>query len=215
MVLSMMIIGVSNASAAPLTKELQFGMNGSDVSSAQTFLSQDQALYPQGLVTGYFGSFTKQAVINFQLRNEIPSVGRIGPMTLPIMNLQMATGMYPGMSGYANGTAYNTNTGATAPIIGNLGVSTAHNGAVVSWNTNVPATGQVYYSTNELNVSEGLNSVGVIGAQVAATDSQLRTTQSVSITGLSPNTRYYYMVYSVDQSGNVSVSWPSNFTTTF
>jgi len=64
------------ANAATLTRQLELGMRGDDVSSLQTFLAQDVTIYPQGLVTGYFGSLTKSAVSNFQARNGISTVGR-------------------------------------------------------------------------------------------------------------------------------------------
>ena len=50
-----------------LTKNLHFGMRGPEVYLLQEFLkSQGQAIYPEGLVTGFFGNLTKQAVIRFQ-----------------------------------------------------------------------------------------------------------------------------------------------------
>lgn len=45
---------------------LRFGMSNSDVTRLQTLLAQDPSLYPEGLVTGYFGTLTRQAVIRFQ-----------------------------------------------------------------------------------------------------------------------------------------------------
>ncbi len=202
----------SFASAATLTRELQFGMNGSDVSAVQTFLATDRALYPQGMVTGYFGSFTKNAVTNFQLRNEIPAVGRIGPMTLPIMNLQMATGMYPGMGVYTTPTGGYTGADIFAPTISNLNVNTVRNSATVAWNTDEIASGSVYYSTSPLNVSESMTSVSIGGSQ-AMTDVGLHASQNITVTGLQPGTTYYFMAYTTDAYGNVTVTWPSTFQT--
>lgn len=45
---------------------LRFGMSNSDVARLQTLLAQDSSLYPEGLVTGYFGTLTRQAVTRFQ-----------------------------------------------------------------------------------------------------------------------------------------------------
>ncbi len=202
----------SFASAATLNRELQFGMSGTDVSAVQTFLATDRALYPQGMVTGYFGSFTKSAVTNFQLRNEIPAVGRIGPMTLPIINLQMSTGMYMGMSYAGVPTGVYSGGDVNAPILSNLGINTANTSAVVAWNTNELATGVVYYSTSPLNVSESMTSVSASGNK-AMTDSSLRTSQSIAIAGLQAGTTYYYLVYTTDASGNVTITWPSTFQT--
>jgi len=46
---------------------ISFGSSGEQVSCLQDFLkNQGQDIYPEGLVTGYFGSLTRQAVIRFQ-----------------------------------------------------------------------------------------------------------------------------------------------------
>lgn len=84
------------ASADTLYRQLEMGMTGSDVGSLQTFLAQDASLYPRGLVTNYFGIYTKAAVVKFQTRNDIPSVSRVGPITLPIISAQMSMGMSGG-----------------------------------------------------------------------------------------------------------------------
>lgn len=201
-IIAIVVIIPSTTQAAVLYRELGVGSTGSDVSSLQTFLAQDVTLYPQGLVTGYFGFLTKSAVSNFQSRNGIPAVGRVGPMTLPVINSQMSGGM-----------GNNGNNPGPSSIIYNLGVNTYRNNVTVNWNTNDLAKGVVYYSTSPLVTAEHVNSVDVSG-NTAMTDSNLRTSQSVSISNLDANTTYYYMVYTTNQAGNVSVTWPSTFRTT-
>ncbi len=50
-----------------IEKELYFGMKDSQVECLQEFLkSQGPEIYPEGLVTGYFGPLTRKAVIRFQ-----------------------------------------------------------------------------------------------------------------------------------------------------
>ena len=51
----------------PFTKKLSLGMTDPQVSLLQRFLAKDQALYPQGAVTGHFDQATQQAVQAFQL----------------------------------------------------------------------------------------------------------------------------------------------------
>lgn len=184
-----------------LNRELQLGMSGSDVSSLQAFLALDNTIYPQGRVTGYFGSLTKSAVSNFQVRNGIPGVGRVGPATLPVLNFQMA-----------GGTGGTVNMGGIAPSISGTNVSVSRNSAMVNWNTNQNAKGVVYYSTNTLTTYERERSVDVSGL-IAMTDSNFRTAQNVAILNLQPNTTYYYVVYTTNQSGDVSVTIPSTFQT--
>jgi peptidoglycan hydrolase-like protein with peptidoglycan-binding domain len=203
MVLAFMSLPIISHADA-LNRDLSIGMSGSDVTALQTFLAQDQTIYPQGLVTGYFGMLTQAAVSNFQSRNGIEAVGQVGPITLPVLNLQMANGMLGGT------TVVNANS---APMITSVTTNSYSNSANVSWNTNEAARGVVYYSSTPLTTYENTNSVNVSGSS-AMTDTNFKTSQNVSIQGLSPSTIYYYMVYTTDQQGNISVTWPGTFQTT-
>lgn len=49
-------------------KSLAFGSRSDDVKLLQKYLAKDRTLYPEGLVTGYFGVATKRAVGRFQLK---------------------------------------------------------------------------------------------------------------------------------------------------
>ncbi len=200
--LALFAIAPFQASAALLTRELQFGMSGSDVSSLQAFLATDASVYPQGLVTGYFGSLTKAAVIKFQAKNGISTVGRVGPVTLNAINQQMG-----GVS-----TGYDVD----APVLSQVGISISGSAASLTWNTNENTNGVVYYSNSPLSVREdglGANQIVSSGNAITA-NSDFRTSHSVTISGLSQNTTYYYMVLVSDASGNQTVSWPSSFNTT-
>jgi len=48
------------------TKNLKRGVIGDDVKNLQELLSKDPDIYPEGLVTGYFGSLTESAIKRFQ-----------------------------------------------------------------------------------------------------------------------------------------------------
>ena len=52
--------------AGTLSTNLGQGDRGEPVTLLQTWLSQDPAIYPEALVTGYFGKLTTAAVIRFQ-----------------------------------------------------------------------------------------------------------------------------------------------------
>ncbi|HEY4509007.1 MAG TPA: peptidoglycan-binding protein [Candidatus Paceibacterota bacterium] len=195
-ILSVFMFGIAyTASAATLYRQLQFGMSGSDVSDLQVFLAKDVAIYPQGLVTGYFGNLTKSAVVNFQNRNGISPVGRVGPITMAAINVQMGSD-------------------SSSPFIGAVSVSTSNNFATLNWNTNENASAVIYYSTMPISMIEGSPTTGVtIGGSSLLVHTDLRSVHSASITGLQANTTYYFVVYVRDGAGNESISWPSTFTT--
>lgn len=52
----------------------------------QEFLARDTAIYPEGLITGYFGPRTEQAVRRWQGTQAIEQVERVGPLTLARLN---------------------------------------------------------------------------------------------------------------------------------
>ena len=192
---AVIIIGVPMlAHAELLTRQLDLGMTGTDVSSLQSFLAQDNTIYPQGLITGYFGGLTHTAVGNFQVRNGLPSVGRVGPATLSVINTQMSGGTGSGTSSLGRGA-----------VINNISVGTSRNSAVVSWNTDELSKGMIYYSTSPLVMYERDPSPEIYGT-IASTDMNLHTSQNVQIQNLQANTTYYYMVYVTDQDGNVNVT---------
>ncbi len=66
--------------------DLSLGMQNEDVKKLQEFLRQDLQLYPEGLVTGYFGPLTQAAVKRFQAKYGLPQVGRVGPLTRSKLN---------------------------------------------------------------------------------------------------------------------------------
>ncbi|TSC67972.1 MAG: Pry3p [Parcubacteria group bacterium Gr01-1014_72] len=61
----------------PLTfnKMLRRGVTNEEVRRLQSILATDAALYPEGLVTGYFGSATQRAIERFQIKYQIVSSG--------------------------------------------------------------------------------------------------------------------------------------------
>lgn len=199
--IAFLMSGPSSASAAALNRQLEIGMSGSDVGAMQSYLAEDVTIYPQGLITSYFGFLTKSAVANFQSANGLPSVGRVGPATLPILNEKMANN---------NG---GSGTTGSAPRIGNVSVNASSNQASISWTTNENAKGVVYYDNKPLVTYERLNSADVSGA-TASTDNNYHTNQYVTLSNLQSNTTYYYLIYTTDQQGNVSVTWPTSFRTT-
>ncbi len=195
---AMALSAIPAIASAELITTMKVGSRSADVTELQTFLAQDTTLYPQGLVTGYYGFLTKAAVSNFQARFGLGRDGIVGPLTRAVINQQLLGGM--GNNG-------------TAPVISPVSVNPSKNNASISWTTNTPSQGLVYYSTTPLSTYEYENSVTVSG-MTAMTDNNQRTTQSVGLPNLQGNTLYHYLVYVTGQNGQVSVTWPATFMTT-
>lgn len=195
-VISVIMFGLAyTANAATLYRQLELGMRGSDVSDLQIFLAKDATIYPQGLVTGYFGQLTRSAVVNFQARNGISTVGRVGPITMAAINAQMGSDN-------------------NSPFIGPVSASVSNTFATLSWNTNENASAVLYYSTSPISMIEGSPTTGVtIGGSSVLVHTDLRSSHSATVTGLQANTTYFFVVYVRDGLGNESVTWPSTFKT--
>ena len=82
------------SSTASLTKELSPGAKGDDVKALQEYLAKDKDIYPEGLVTGYYGPMTTAAVRRFQAKYGISQVGRVGPATLQKLQ-ELMSGVVP------------------------------------------------------------------------------------------------------------------------
>ncbi len=79
---------------AEILRSLTVGSSGEEVKILQEFLLKE-GVYPQGLITGFFGELTKQAVIRFQEKyaeeiltpvGETKGTGFVGPATLKKIN---------------------------------------------------------------------------------------------------------------------------------
>ncbi len=85
------LTAVANTSAYVFKKLLKVGSRGADVSALQKMLAQDKNIYPEGLVTGYFGAGTRKAVERLQIKHGIttvggPGYGQVGPATRAVLN---------------------------------------------------------------------------------------------------------------------------------
>ena len=91
----------------------------------------------------------------------------------------------------------------TPPVISNISVaSIISNSAIINWTTNEPATSQVLYGLTTNYSSQ------------TSQDSNLVTSHSVFLSGLSPATLYHFQAVSKDAAGNTSAPGDSTFTTT-
>ncbi len=65
---------------------LHMGDTGDNVKLLQTILAADPSVYPEGVISGFFGSLTKKALERYQRKHGLAQVGFIGPMTLRDLN---------------------------------------------------------------------------------------------------------------------------------
>jgi tetratricopeptide (TPR) repeat protein/fibronectin type 3 domain-containing protein len=103
------------------------------------------------------------------------------------------------------------------------------NSATIAWNTDEPATSTVEYGLTGTTMrdvagdksvasSEALSPAGDVGARAViitpvVPSGSLRTSHSVTLTGLREKTKYYFQVVSKDAAGNVAVASGFSFTT--
>ncbi|MDD4409993.1 MAG: peptidoglycan-binding domain-containing protein [Candidatus Pacebacteria bacterium] len=193
---SFLLLNANYADAAqfqPINDILYVGSRGQDVTDLQTFLASNKNIYPEGLITGYYGSLTAKAVSQFQLAYDIQPVGSVGPVTLAKMNEVINAGR--GVDIYA-------------PAIYNRYADKTNKTATFSWSTNEMAKGKIFYSTMPFSMIENTRSFTeptISGGSVMAVNNYA-SSQGITISGLSPNTKYYYIIESIDQSGNVNIT---------
>lgn len=78
-----------------LLRFLQEGATGDDVTRLQEYLALDSDIYPEGLITGYFGPLTASAVRKFQREHGIDQVGVVGPITRGKLHKLFGEGFLP------------------------------------------------------------------------------------------------------------------------
>lgn len=191
-----------------VNSQLDFGETNADITSLQMFFKDNSVIYPEGLVTGYFGSLSRSAVERFQTHYSIVSsgsaattgYGRVGPSTRDKINSLINQGGWV-ISDISGPWIYAVNS-----VITNTSAS-------FTWTTNENASGKVFYGTSPITMNEGdINSVGFGSTNgfVASNDGLVRTSQQVTVQNLQPNTIYYYVIVSTDLTGNVSIVGPNN-----
>ena len=184
---------------ATIDTDLGVGSRGNEVTELQQFLSGSPSIYPERLVTGYFGTLTRDAVEQFQIHYEIPSVGRVGPLTRARINSLMTTGL---------------DLDVTVPVISANSPDSDNNGSSISVTTNEPATVQVFYDTKPLVINEitSMRNIPLISG-LFTTPSTMGTSHEIEINNLTADTDYHYVIRAIDRSGNISLTLPSTLQT--
>jgi len=72
-----------------LIRQLRQGMSGEDVKTLQIILAADPEIFPEGKITGFFGTLTSNAVKRFQKKHGLSQVGNVGQKTLEKLNKEL------------------------------------------------------------------------------------------------------------------------------
>ncbi|VAW32939.1 hypothetical protein MNBD_CPR01-457, partial [hydrothermal vent metagenome] len=99
-----------------LTDNLYFGLKNTEVKKLQEILSKDTKIYPEGIISGYFGHLTSRAVQRFQCAYNIVCEGNpwttgygvFGPKTRKVFN-----SVYESNKSIINGATVNTSVSHT------------------------------------------------------------------------------------------------------
>lgn len=73
-------------SAVAYLRLMKQGDEGDGVTVLQALLAADPDIYPEALITGYYGSLTTNAIRRFQKKHGLEQVGFVGPRTLERLN---------------------------------------------------------------------------------------------------------------------------------
>lgn len=80
----------SSSSCSLFTNDLYYGMNSNEVKCLQQFLANlGSDIYPEKLITGYYGPLTTAAVKRYQAKYNLPQTGYFGPLTRAKANQEL------------------------------------------------------------------------------------------------------------------------------
>jgi peptidoglycan hydrolase-like protein with peptidoglycan-binding domain len=183
---------ISIAEEISFPRYLNIGMRGDDVKLLQTILAAEKTFYPEGLVTGYYGQLTYNAVKRFQTAYGVPSVGVVGPKTIAKIKEVVS-------SASMNVKSLN----ASSPAFIDVVKTPTANSVAISWKTDVPTTAKIWFGApSPLNTE--LNPIKSIDLSVS---------RSANFNGLATSTEYYFVIYAEDAKGHGATSTEYAFTT--
>lgn len=203
-----------------LVRNLKVGMSGDDIKTLQELLATDSDIYPEGLITGYYGKMTEKAVKMLQKKLCIDQVGQVGPQTMRRINELLEEGAgksYGGEGGHvpagllrASGIqkklCATTTPDTIAPIITNLiATGTTATTVRIKWTTNEKANSKVWYGAT--------TSITTATPTAMVSSNEYELSHTITLSGLTATTTYYYVAVSADKAGNATTSVQQSFTT--
>lgn len=134
------------------------------------------------------------SVVRLQAFYGLPQAGRVGPLTLALLNsLQGDT---------------------VAPAMSTISFAPSRNAAVITFATSELSRGKIYYSATPLVMVEAAGpgyDPFISGATLE--EAGLSMSHTITVTGLQPNTTYYVVVQATDQYGNITLTNQMTMTT--
>ena len=130
-------------------------------------------------------------------------------------------GSYLFLSGKINFTKKQTNLSSTKtevantlPIVSNILVKNINKtGAIITWESNIPVTGKILYSTNAL-LDQAQDSSTNTSPFLTLLDTRSSVKHTSIVRNLKENTKYYYQIISTDKNKNEAKSDILFFNTT-
>lgn len=83
--------------------QLHRGAKGDSVKLLQALLAADSTIYPEGIVSGYYGALTAFAVQRYQRKHGLEAVGNVGPRTLAKIRAELVSSTTLGLEDEGNG----------------------------------------------------------------------------------------------------------------
>ncbi len=220
-----------------LLRQLREGMTGEDVTLLQQILATDPDVYPEGLVTGYFGPLTRNAVKRFQKIAGLDQVGLVGPQTLSRINQLLTEGagksgkVPPGLL-IAPGIRKKVDLEFLKPLPGQIlppGIAKKITGQLPGEDVTPPVisdvtvtditttSAKITWTTNEETDSkvwyDTATPLVVTSTTPVVSSTDLVLGHEIVLSGLIPSTTYYFIVNSADEAGNNEISEEGTFTT--
>jgi len=220
-----------------LTRHLRIGIRGEDVKLLQEVLATDPSIYPEGLVTGYFGPLTRNAVKRFQKMAGIEQVGVVGPKTTAKINELLEEGagssgkvppgllIAPGIRKKLGFTPEVPSGQELPPGISKKISTEGEEGEdttppVISDLRAIGTTAtstKISWITDEKADSkvwyDTSTPLTISETMPQESSSDLNKNHKLSLFNLNPNTTYYFIVSSTDEAGNCVTSSEESFKT--
>ena len=176
---------------------LRQGDSGDDVTRLQQFLARDPRIYPEQLITGYFGPLTEAAVRRWQVQFNIVSsgtpettgYGQAGPRTAAAMANHCATtgGVGAAVGGFIKVTPISGTAPLTVSVEATVNTVTSCSGAVytIDWGDGMPSAQITVPAGNCQQMVQILNHTYQSGGtyQVTLLSGAHRTHATVTVSG--------------------------------